>query len=75
MIECHRGSAKELYVHTYEARSGRGLLSVVIVSRADYKTRVWRFFGLGRPWLRPALVSGCERQEVKGMSGAEPQDV
>ena len=53
-------------------------LSVGIVSLADYKTHVWRC-GLGRPWRRPGppmpSVSGCERQEVEGMSGAETQDV
>lgn len=84
MIECRRGSARELYVHTStEAGSRQGCwealwLSVGIVSLADYKTQVWRF-GAGQTLAEasPARlpVSGCERQEVKGIRVAETQDV
>lgn len=53
-------------------------LSVGIVSLADYKTQVWRFWAgqtLAEASPPRPLVSGYERQEVKGMSVAGTQDV
>lgn len=50
MMECRRGSVRELCVYTYKGLVAAWGGGSVAVSRADYKTR-----SFGRPWLRWAL--------------------